>query len=809
VPLTIWVGFGDFPGEVLAASSDRARLTRRVACGLSDLRCGRGPGTISNPVADSAETGVIVGTAKGDGRWGGIGRLGMRIGRRMGFARFLGLAILILLVVLRAWDPAPVQILRAKVFDYYQQIDPREPAGYPVVIVDLDEASLAEIGQWPWPRTLIADMIVKLFQKDAATVGFDVVFAEPDRMNPDSIAASLPQLDQATRDSLAKMPSNDAVLADILKQAPVVLGRAAHGGTDPEGTKLARPSMATIGGSPRPYVFNFPGIVTNTPVLEEAARGHGFFAIPPENDGVARRVPAIVRSGKEVIPSLPIEMLRVATGQKSLAVKTTKGEAFGGVEAVVVAKVEIPTDHQGRIWVRFGPHDRARFVSAKDVLDGTVPPERIKGKLALVGTSAAGLLDVRQTPFGILPGVEVHAQVIETVLAQDFLYRPLRAEFWEYGIVVIGGLLLVIFVPMSQARWTLALGILVLGAFAGLYWYMFVEDGVLLDVSYPALATFLVFAFMTYANYAREERQRREIRSAFGHYVSPALVERLAQNPDQLVLGGESRNMTIMFCDVRGFTTISERLTAVELTALINRFLTPMTQIILERQGTIDKYIGDCIMALWNAPLDDERQIENACRTTLAMLDRLGPLNDELEAEARAEGKDHIPIAIGIGLFSGECVVGNMGSDQRFDYSVLGETVNLAARLEGQTKTYGVRIAIGEATREGVPDFAALELDLIRVKGKFEPVRIFTLLGDESMTAAEYFAPLREDHDAMLAAFRAQDWSRAWDLARRCRERCAPLEIEGLYDLYLQRIAEFEAEPPGPDWDGVYVATSK
>ncbi|MBT5414304.1 MAG: adenylate/guanylate cyclase domain-containing protein [Rhodospirillaceae bacterium] len=732
-----------------------------------------------------------------------------RQGRRFGSARIFGLAVLVLLIVLRAWDPAPVQIVRAKVFDYYQQLDPRVPEGYPVVIVDLDEASLAEIGQWPWPRTLIADMIVKLFQKGAITVGFDVVFAEPDRMNPDSIAGSLPQLDQTTKDALTKLPSNDAVLADILKQAPVVLGRAAHGGTDPEGTKLARPSMATVGGSPRPYIFNFPGIVTNTAVLEDAANGHGFFAIPPEQDGIARRVPAIVRSGKQVIPSLPIEVLRVATGQKSLAVKTIKGGGLGGVEAVVVANVEVPTDKQGRIWVRYGPHDKARYISAKDVLNGSVPAERIKGKLALVGTSAAGLLDVRATPFGILPGVEVHAQVIETILAQDYLYRPLRALFWEYGIIVIGGLLLVVFVPMIQARWTLALGFLVIAAFGGLSWHLFVNEGVLLDVSFPALAIFLIFAFMTYANYAREERQRREIRSAFGHYVSPALVERLAENPDQLVLGGESRNMTIMFCDVRGFTTISERLSAVELTALINRFLTPMTQIILERQGTIDKYIGDCIMALWNAPLDDEHQIENACRTTLAMLERLGPLNDELEAEAEAEGKDHIPIAIGIGLFSGECVVGNMGSDQRFDYSVLGDTVNLAARLEGQTKTYGVRIAIGEATQQGVPEFATLELDLIRVKGKFEPVRIFTLLGDEALAGEASFNPLKEAHDAMLAAFRAQDWALARTMAQRGKELCAPLEIEGLYDLYLQRIEEFEADPPGPDWDGVYVATSK
>jgi adenylate cyclase len=319
--------------------------------------------------------------------------------------------------------------------------------------------------------------------------------------------------------------------------------------------------------------------------------------------------------------------------------------------------------------------------------------------------------------------------------------------------------------------------------------------------------------FLTYSNYAREEAERRQVRDAFSRYMSPALVERLAEDPSRLKLGGEMRDMTLLFCDVRGFTTISEQFSSDPegLTKLINRFLTPMTNVILERKGTIDKYMGDCIMAFWNAPLDDDLHSANACRSALAMIDCMKQVNVELKAEADEKGMRYFPLNVGIGLNSGNVCVGNMGSDQRFDYSVLGDSVNLASRLEGQSKTYGVTIVIGESTRNEAPDYAAIELDLIKVKGKTLPVRIFTLLGDSEVSASAAFQTLAARHQQMLDCYRGQDWASAQQALDDCRVLAQEMgaTLDGLYDLYQERLDTYRETPPGADWDGVFTATSK
>jgi adenylate cyclase len=330
----------------------------------------------------------------------------------------------------------------------------------------------------------------------------------------------------------------------------------------------------------------------------------------------------------------------------------------------------------------------------------------------------------------------------------------------------------------------------------------------LIDPVYPSLFVVAIYLAASLIVYLRTEAEKRQVRGAFSRYMSPALVDQLAAHPERLRLGGETRNMTLLFCDIRGFTTISEQFDAEGLTSFINRFLTPMTGIILERRGTIDKYMGDAIMAFWNAPLDDAEHATNACRSALAMIDGVKALNQTLRAEAEASGRKFIPINIGIGLNSGDCCVGNMGSDQRFDYSVLGDDVNLASRLEGQSKTYGVNIVIGENTQAQVNGFAVIELDLIKVKGKTRPVRIYGLLGDPAKAQDPAFKTFAERHAAMIAAYRAQAWDEAEAVAADCRARAAGA-LDGLYDLYAERIADFRASPPGPHWDGVYVATSK
>lgn len=737
-----------------------------------------------------------------------------RVRGRLGARHFAIAGVLLALFVgLRIWDPAPVEALRLQVFDLYQRIQPRVPSAQPVVIVDIDDASLAEIGQWPWPRNLIAEMVDRLFRLRAVVVGFDVVFAEPDRLSPHLVAQQLPALGKEAVAALRALPSNDAIFADSLRRGRVVLGQAPTqqnvlGQTRPLARKAA---LAEVGGDPRPYMFPFGGMVRNIEPLEQSAKGLGSITSVPDIDGVARRVPLVVRVGTEVIPSLSIEMLRLATGQSTIVVRSN----VAGIDGLIVGGVAIASERDGRKWVHFAPSDPIRYVSAVDVLRGSVAPERIAGKLVLVGTSAAGLKDVKTTPLSPeTPGVEVHAQLLEAVLSGSNLTRPNYALGAELVALVGVAFLVAALTAFGGALATLGIGGALAAGLTTGSWYLYSREGVLIDIAFPAIGAFAVYAVLVYARYVREESERKSVRRAFGQYLSPALVDELANDPSRLTLGGELRTMTFLFSDIRGFTSISERYKSdpTSLTRLVNRFMTPMTDVILARSGTIDKYIGDCIMAFWNAPLPDAAHATHALEAALDMSQALAILNAELRAEAgsgMSEKRSAAPIElqIGIGINTGDCVVGNMGSRQRFDYSVLGDAVNLASRLESQSKAYGVVTVIGEATATQAGDFPLIELDLIAVKGKTEPVRIFTLLGDRSRSASREFQELRDRHGRMLAAYRRQDWSAARALLVDCRTS-AP-ELGQLYDLYAARIDAFEASPPGPDWRGVYVAETK
>ena len=735
----------------------------------------------------------------------GLRRLARGLGDR---GRIVGLVVLALVLCARALDPMPLQVLQMRGFDVLQQLFPRVAQNHPVTIVDLDDESLAAVGQWPWPRTVLAQLIDRLNRAGVAAIGFDVLFAEPDRMSPARVAEALPVLDDATRRTLSALPSNESVMAKALGQGRVVLGQAVQ--SRELASAAARPPvktpMAKIGGDPLAYVMNFPSLIRSVPELESSAKGRGLLTIVPEPDGVVRRVPLLLAVGKDLYPTLAVEMLRVATGKSAIAVRSN----YAGIESVRVDRMMVPTDEHGRVWVRYAQHEAGIYVSARQVLDGSVDPARLKGKLVLIGTSAIGLQDLKTTPVqDAMPGVEVHAQLLETILDGTFLTRPNWAVGAELTLILAVGLLMVILVPMAGAQWSLALLLIVAGGLAGGSAWLYAGKALMLDGMVANVTAMLLYTVLVYMNYSREESQRRLIRGAFGQYLSPALVEQLANDPNRLKLGGEMREMTFLFCDVRGFTTISEQFKSNPqgLTQLINRFLTPMTDIIMARRGTIDKYMGDCIMAFWNAPLDDPEHADNACRSALAMFAALEKLNADLKAEAERDKRKFYPLNIGIGLNTGECVVGNMGSNQRFDYSVLGDAVNLASRLEGQSKSYGVGIVIGENTRAAAPDWPTLELDLIAVKGKKEAVRIYTLLGEPSMRATAEFQALVVEHDKFLQAYRAQDWTGAM----RQLEACSTLapQLDALYEIYLDRIAHYQASPPGAGWDGVYVATSK
>lgn len=733
---------------------------------------------------------------------------------RIAVSRGRGIAVLLMvaLIVLRGVDPLPVEIVRLKTFDFMQLLLPESKAPPVVPVVAIDEASLKTIGQWPWSRKTIARLVAKLMRMGAVVVGFDVVFAEPDRLSPEALVKEVDGLDQATRDRLNSLPDNDALLAQVIKRSRVVLGR--FGGIGEAGQEVppvARKMRvarvwADTSSDPMERVILVGDLTTNLPGLEKAASGIGYLSLSPNRDDIVRRVEAVGRYGDTILPTLSIEMLRVATGQPTIALKSD----HAGLSDVVVAGVKVPIDRFGRMWLRGLKHDPSRYISAADILQDQVDPGRIKGRLVLIGTNAPGLQDIRSTPIQAnVPGVEVHAHLIENIISQKHLVRPYVGLITEVLIVLGLGLAMIVFLPVLGARWTLAALLLIGGGLIGGAIYVLREHLLLLDPSFAVLSAAVIYIYLSYASYVTEERDRLFIREAFGQYLSPDQVELLTENPDSLRLGGATREMTFLFCDIRGFTSISEgyKDDPQALTRLINRFLTPMTNEIMARKGTVDKYMGDCVMAFWNAPLDDPAHARHSCESALAMIRSLDDLNDELNAEANSEGREAKTLKMGVGLNSGECVVGNLGSEQRFDYSVLGDPVNLASRLEGQSKTYGVDIVIGEDTEAAIDGFATMELDLIAVKGKAEAVRVFALLGEKDLAEKAEYRNLRTAVEAMLSAYRTQDWGKVSGLLEDIRT--FDFDLKDFCDLYEERIAYYQANPPPHDWDGVFVADTK
>ena len=727
-----------------------------------------------------------------------------RVWRFFATGRLAALLVLAALTAVQWLDPAPVEILRTRAFDLYQEIRPRSaPERTQVAVADLDEKSLAAYGQWPWPRTLVAQLVLALNRAGAAAIGFDIVFAEGDRTSPEYASRFMVGLDDATFEKLQASPRNDAVLAEQIEAAPVVLGQSAATILEQQQETPAPGSSVNTIGNVAAYLPRFPGLLRNLPEFESVARGIGVFSLLPERDGIVRRIPTAIAVGDAVFPALSIELLRVATGSASIDIRAGSP---GGVNALRVPPLLIPTDPLGRVWVYFTPWNTSRTYSVRDILEGSVGADELRGRIVLIGTSATGLLDMRSTPLeSVVPGVEVHAQALDMILANDYLRRPAWVRSLELLCTVFTGLLMILVVPTRGAFAALSMGAAVTGAIAAGSWLLFANRGILFDATWPLAAAVAVLGLLVLGSYFREQTEKRRIRGTFSQYLSPALVERLANDPNPVQLGGETREMTMLFCDIRGFTTISERYKSnpQRLTAMINRLLTPLSRAVLDHGGTIDKYIGDCIMAFWNAPVRDPTHRRNACAAALAMRAALAEVNARSAEEGASE-----PIRIGIGINTGAVVVGNMGSEMRFDYSVLGDAVNLAARLEGQSKNYGVEIVVGEETAAALGDeFAFVELDLIAVKGRSEGVRIFSLKGDAETAADAGFRASRQRHARMLKAYRGRRWKEAAAEAETLRRQ--PGMQAGYYELMLERIASFRRNPPPDDWDGVYVAEAK
>ncbi|MBM3649099.1 MAG: adenylate/guanylate cyclase domain-containing protein, partial [Alphaproteobacteria bacterium] len=704
-------------------------------------------------------------------------------------------------------------------FDSYQRLKPRayNPA-VPVRIVDVDEEALAEYGQWPWPRTIIARLVDKLTEQGAAVIAFDVIFAEPDRSSISRMVRDLVTYTdpETVRRLAAAIHDNDQVLADAMAQSRVVLGfgfDVKGGGTPPRryhGTAFA-------GDDPVQFLPVQQGAVKAIPILEAAAKGNGSVNTDVESV-VIRRVPMLFRlAGQDgLFPALSIEALRVAQGANSYVIKSSganREESFGtpsGIVAVKTGDVEVRTDGRGRLSLYDSGHRNERYVSARAVLSGTAPKDKIDGHVVFVGTSAIGLKDLRSTPVDdSVPGVEVYAQLAEQMLEQEFLLRPDFANGAEFLYLAVIGALFIILLPRLSAGRMAIVAAIFIGIGLLVPWFAFTEYHLLFDPIYPPATLAVIYVSGTALAFMRTERERAEIRGAFGLYLSPDVVEQLARNPELLQLGGELREITVMFTDVRGFTRLSEQFDPQGLTRFMNRFLTPMTDIVLGHRGTIDKYMGDAIMAFWNAPLAVEGHAARGCDAALAMQERLRALNDEWKAEAQAAGREHLVVNIGIGLNTGAASVGNFGSSQRFTYSCLGDDVNLASRLEGQCKTYAVSIIIGDKTRVQVPTYAALDLDLIMVKGKTEPERMHALLGGPAVAQMPAYQALAELQAAFLGHYRHGRFAEALAAVPACQAAADAIGWrQGYYEMMRARIAALKTDPPA-DWAGVYVAKEK
>ncbi len=701
--------------------------------------------------------------------------------------RILSFAVLFGAIALRWYDPSFLEDLRHLTFDQFQRMEPRAYVDTPVRIVDIDDQTLAKYGQWPWPRNLTAELITRLTKAGAASIALDVVFSEPDRTSPSEIgkAWGMDPDDPALAGIKAKVSDPDQALAEAIAKAPVVLGFVL---TNEVNTQKLRKkgSFASIGKNPLTLVRQFPGAVASLDILQQKTAGNGSINVVPDRDGIVRRVPLILGVKGTLMPSLAAEALRVAQREKTYVVKSSGAQGqqsfFDGLRASVgelrIGNFPVETDQAGQIWLHDTGHRTERYVPAWKVLDGL--PIDVKGRIVFVGTSAPGLGDLRSTPNQpVIAGVEIHAQAIEQIITGDFLVRSPWSNEIEIGALFVMGVLMIWLLPRVGPVGCAALGGLVVGL-AGLGAVFSYRDyGLLFDPVYPGVGALGVYVTGLLLSYQRSDVERKRVREAFGHYLAPELVERLAADASQLKLGGEIRDISLLFCDVRDFTSIAETMDAEEVTALLNRFLTPMTEAVLRHEGTIDKYIGDSVMAFWNAPLDDPQHARHAFDAALDMRGRLAELNAQLMAQHGGDSGFQ-PIRIGIGLNTGPCCVGNLGSKQRFNYSAMGDDVNLASRIEGVTKIYGIDILVAERTLKLAPDYATVEIGDVRVKGKAASVRLHALIGGPDLAGQSNYPALAQAIGRVASAIRSADAHEAERALQIARALAPGLGIDAL-----------------------------
>jgi adenylate cyclase len=687
-----------------------------------------------------------------------------------------------------------------------------------IVIVDIDESSLALEGRWPWSRDKLAAIVNNLFEVyQADVVGFDIVFAEKDEssgLKEFELLASTELKDDPlfhkALDNIRPRLEYDQMFAKALKDRNVVMGYyfksnvseneiAQSGLLPPAVAKLNNPLSARL---PINKALGYGG---NLNILQSSARSGGFFDNPfVDSDGVFRRVPLIQIHQDQVYASLALSTTQAYLKNSDIKLNVvnngTKNDQYYALESVHINEFSIPVDGKGAVYVPFrGLSYSFPYISAHKILNKKIDPDSLKGKIVLVGTTAPGLLDLRSTPVqSVYPGVEIHANIISGILDQRINHSPAWAIGYEFIILILIAATMAFLLPVSSPLMaTVATTIVLILTVSGTL--MAWNSQIILPLASPVLLIVLNYILHMSYGFFIESRGKRQLAHLFGQYIPPEIVDEMSKSPANFSLDGENKVMTVLFSDVRGFTTISEGMDPKQLTQLMNALLTPMTRVIHKHRGTIDKYMGDAIMSFWGAPLEDPDHARHALHAAMEMMVELKIMQKDFESRGWP------PINIGIGLNTGNMNVGNMGSEFRMAYTVLGDSVNLGARLEGLTKEYGVNIIVSESTKESIPEFTYRDLDLVRVKGKNEPIAIFEPIGHEDEIDEATTLELARYNQA-LQSFRAQNWDQAetdfFALSQIHPDRF-------LYQVYLNRVTHYKGHLPNDDWDGVFTHTSK
>jgi adenylate cyclase len=684
-----------------------------------------------------------------------------------------------------------------------------------IVIVDIDEKSLLKEGRWLWPRNKLAYLVDVLFDYyRIKLLGFDMVFSEPDNSSGlpllEHLATGSLKHDGLLISELEKVRSSleyDRLFADSIRNKPVILGFGPRRDSMASSGALPRPVLTTEQFSIDPAVlFSATSYTGNLPVLQDAALASGSFSNPNmDDDGVLRRIPLLIRYRDGIYESLSLVMFRALLGFPPLEPQFETGyrSADGGrkLEALRIEGFRIPVDEDATVLVPYkGKQGSFRYVSATDVLNAEADPAIFENAIVIVGTTAVGLMDMRSTPVqNVYPGVEINANLLAGMLDQTFKERPVYTSTVEFLQIIGIGALMVFLLPRLSAGWGTALIVGCAGLLMAGNVYAWRAENISLNLAAPEILLFLLYANQMFFGFFLESQAKKRLANLFGQYVPTELVDEMSHQDSDFGIGGETREMTVLFSDVRGFTTISEGLSPDQLSQLMNEFLTPLTRVIHQHKGTIDKYMGDAIMAFWGAPLHDPQHGLHAVQAALEMIRTVEHIREEFKARGWPE------IKLGVGLNTGFMNVGNMGSQFRMAYTVLGDAVNLGSRLEGLTKYYGVSIIVSETTRQTAPDYVFQELDRVRVKGKNKPITIFEPLGHHGEVGPARLAELGM-YERALALYHRQQWQEAEHMFKLTVEQYSERVV---YALYLERIAHFKEHPPGDEWDGAYTHTSK